>query len=163
MRLPLPALACLAFACAPAQPKHPGVSHVVPTDARHTATCSDACGNEVNPPTGGPHCASTAPCREYDTPQPRCEWIHNLEHGHAVLAYNCPQGCPDEVEALRAIRAERGPSRILLTPDPLLPHRVAAIVWAWSYSGDHVDADAIAEVLSHQDEEAPEPGLGCAP
>ena len=37
------------------------------------------------------------------------------------------------------------------------------MVWGWSYSSDEVDEAAIATVLSHQDEEAPEPHLSCAP
>src|SRR5688572_9102987 len=66
----------------------------------HVATCSEACGNSQNPPTAGPHCAQTLPCRVFDTEQSSCSWIHNLEHGHGVLLYNCPEGCPDVVQRL---------------------------------------------------------------
>src|SRR4051794_35720066 len=57
----------------------------------HTANCSDpTCGNGTNPPSGGLHCFSWLECRRHDVAQPRCNWIHNLEHGHLVFAYNCP-------------------------------------------------------------------------
>ena len=84
-----------------------------------------------------------------------------------MLAYNCPGGCPDVVASLEALRSSQaaqgnGVPRVLITPDPLLPQRVAAGVWGWSYSGDSVDTGAIRCLLTHQDEEAPEARLGCA-
>jgi hypothetical protein len=132
----------------------------------HLASCDDpACGNGANPPLGGDHCPTTLACRVYDTAQPRCNWIHNLEHGHAVLAYNCPSGCPEIVQELNDIwSARQGDTqkrRIILTPDPDLPMKVAAIVWGFGWQGDTVNSGAIDTVLTHQDEEAPEKLLGC--
>lgn len=142
------------------------ISHIPILLNPHVTTCTEACGNDANPPTGGPHCDTWLACRKFDTAQQRCEWIHNLEHGHAVLAYNCPAGCPEIVSALAGIwDSQQGSAvgrRILLTPDPQLPRRVAAVVWAWSYSGDEVDEGLIREVLSHQDKEAPEAYSDCA-
>jgi hypothetical protein len=101
----------------------------------------------------------------FDAGVPRCLWVHNLEHGHAVLAYNCPQGCPEVVSALRSIwqtARDSGNTRVLVTPDATLPVKVAAIVWGWGWVGDSVDADAIRVLLTHQDQDAPEAGLECA-
>jgi hypothetical protein len=126
--------------------------------AMHTQDCADpTCGNGYNPPTGGLHCPLWIPCREYTSAQPRCNWIHNLEHGHVVLAYNCPSGCPDVVAALEAIRdaqpvASNGVRRILITPDPQIPKRVAAMVWGWSWSGEQIDTAALQCLLAHQDQ-----------
>jgi hypothetical protein len=129
----------------------------------HLASCtSTECGNGLNPPTAGTHCGATVACRVHTEPQSRCEWIHNLEHGHAVLAYNCPDGCPDVVTDLEALRSENGPTRILITPDPSLPTRVAAIVWGWSHSAETVDRRSFECLLAKQDLEAPEAGLACA-
>lgn len=139
--------------------------HDVPTDAHHTATCAEACGNALNPPTGGPHCSATVTCRVHAEEQPPCAWIHNLEHGHAVLLYNCPDGCAAELDQLTRIWNEHGAAgekRILLTPWAGLQKRFAAVVWGSSWSGDTVDEAAIGCVLDRQDAEAPEPGLGCA-
>lgn len=140
-----------------------GLTHQLSADNPHLMTCGEAaCGNGLNPPTGGPHCAQTAACRVHSTPQARCEWIHNLEHGHAVLAYHCPSGCPEVVTALQGLWAEApSPKRLLVTPDPSLKQRVAAVVWGWSWTGDDVDLEAIRCVLSMQDREAPERGLEC--
>jgi len=123
----------------------------------HTQDCMDpTCGNGFNPPTGGLHCPVWLSCKDYATAQSRCNWIHNLEHGQAVLAYNCPSGCPDVVTTLEAIRnaqpqAANGVRQIIITPDPQLPKRAAAIVWGWSWSGDDIDVDAIKCLLSHRD------------
>ena len=104
-----------------------GVLRAAGVSGVHVASCADpSCGNGANPPLGGDHCGSTLPCRRYDAGQPRCAWIHNLEHGHAVLAYNCPDGCPALVEKLNAVwEAQPASKRILVTPDPALPFRMA--------------------------------------
>jgi Protein of unknown function (DUF3105) len=125
----------------------------------HLATC-DAL------PLGGTHCPQLTFCREHSTPQPKCLWLHNLEHGHAVLAYNCPSGCDDIVIALRQIfegQRKNGKTRIMLMPEPSLPKRVAAITWGVGWQGDTVNAEKIAAVLGRQDERAPEANLPCAP
>lgn len=144
-----------------------GLMHRSNLAHNHVASCEDlSCGEDANPPLGGPHCATWLPCRVFDAGVNRCNWVHNLEHGHAVLAYNCPAGCPEIAAALTAIwrgARESGNARVLVTPDPKLATKVAAIVWGWGWVGESVDGDAIALVLSHQDEEAPESGLSCAP
>lgn len=142
------------------------LSHRTINDARHVEGCLNPsiCGDNLEPPLGGNHCPSWLACRVYQTAQNRCEYLHNLEHGHAVLAYRCdePQGCPDVASALEAIwAAQPSPKRVLVTPDPLLESRVAALVWEWGYASDTVDEGAIAEVLAKQDADAPEAGLPC--
>lgn len=166
-------LSAAAVACSTTDPVDPCkagaalLDHVPETDNHHVATCTDAtCGNAHNPPTGGPHCPYPLTCSEFPQPQDKCQWVHNLEHGHLVLLYNCPDGCPDVVQALEAIAASApqdlyGRPRALITPDPDLPGRVGAVVWGWAYAGDTVNQDAIGCLMTHQDEEAPEAGLPC--
>lgn len=156
----------LIFGCGRKSPNPPAsLLHRTGLATTHLPSCVDArCGDGENPPLGGAHCPQPLPCSVYDTEQPRCAWVHNLEHGHAVLAYNCPEGCADIVESLSAIREakrEQGQSRIVITPDPQLPGRVAAIVWGWGWVGNEVNADLFEEVLSHQDIDSPEAGLSC--
>ena len=129
-------------------------------------SCADPkCGDTFNPPVGGDHCPSWLPCRKYDTEQKRCNWLHNLEHGHAVLAFNCPQGCPELVAHLHELWQSRQSNnqqrRLIVTPDSQLPGKLAALVWGYGWVGDDYDEVAILEVLSHQDEAAPEKLLGC--
>lgn len=164
--------ACLALASAcgssttPDQPKDcsaVALNHVAGGATTHVASCDDpsACGNGQNPPTGGPHCSTPLNCRSFSSEQKVCSWVHNLEHGHAVLLYNCPDGCPDIVDGLNQLRLDR--TRVLITPDSSLPTKVGAVVWGYSWTGDAFDANAINCLLTHQDEEAPEAGLSCSP
>ncbi len=150
---------------APSQPDASlGLEHHIGLATTHTATCSDACGEAANPPLGGPHCGTVSSCRVFTDPVPRCEWLHNLEHGHVVLAYSCDGGCPEVVSALEKVRSDAnaaGNTRVLVTPDPLLPTRVAAMVWGWGWTGDAVNLDAIRAVMAEEDVDAPEAGISC--
>lgn len=152
------------FACAPASLEE-GLRHEVPATATHLASCDDpGCGNGAALPLGGDHCGETVACRAYDVPQARCRTLHNLEHGHALLLYRCADGCPAELERLRALHgAIPRPVRVILAPDPTLPTRFAAVVWGWGWQGDTLDEDRVRAVLAKQDLEAPEPRIGCAP
>jgi hypothetical protein len=139
-----------------------------PASARHLSCTSTACGDGLNPPTSGDHCADTLPCRVYDAEPNRCVWLHNLEHGHAVLLYNCPEGCPELVATLESIQREarvgpNGVKRALVAPDSRLPTRVAGLLWRRAWSADTLDATALRCLLRLQDLDAPEPQLSCAP
>jgi hypothetical protein len=95
-------------------------------------------------------------------------WLHNLEHGHVVFLYNCPEGCPETVATLESFRREakvgsNGVIRALVVPDSRIPTRVAAVLWRRSWGGDEPDANAIRCMMQHQDAEAPEPELACLP
>ncbi|MBM4379165.1 MAG: DUF3105 domain-containing protein [Deltaproteobacteria bacterium] len=137
----------------------------------HVPSCEDAaaCGNGQNPPTGGPHCGTWMACGAFPGAgaAEACQWVHNLEHGHLVLLYNCPAGCTEELAALEAFRKDvpagvNGVPRALLVPWPTLPGKVGAVVWGTSWVGNAVDEAALRCVLGAQDDAAPEPGLGCA-
>lgn len=145
-----------------------GVKQVEGGGNAHVASCDDAsaCGNGAEPPTGGPHCGNWLACGTYAEASP-CKWIHNLEHGHLVLLYNCPSGCPEVVAKLEAFAAKvpasaGGAPRALVAPRSTLPGKVGAVVWGTSWVGDDVDEAALGCVLEAQDDAAPEPGLGCA-
>lgn len=144
------------------------LTHVTGLTNPHVATCDDpTCGNGTNPPVGGPHCPTPLACGTFPDAPNQCQWVHNLEHGDLVLLYNCPAGCPDVVSALQQI-AQAAPSLGngvplgLVVGDPSLPTRVGAAVWGWSWTGNSVDAQAIACVQQHQGQESPEGMLACA-
>jgi hypothetical protein len=141
------------------------------TEARHLVSCSNtACGSGAtaseNPPSSGLHCGSVARCGVYSEPVSRCLYIHNLEHGHAVFLYNCPDGCPDEVAKLEAAARSvpagaNGVRRALVAQDPQMPNRVAALLWRRAYVAESADPEALRCLLERQDADAPEPGLSC--
>lgn len=105
---------------------------------------------ESNPPASGPHYPYWARWdREYKELDRRY-WLHNVEHGGIVLAYNCPEGCDDVLEAFRARMRERivdsacsAPiyNRMIITSDAKLPPdvKVAAVAWNVYYTDSCVD------------------------
>jgi hypothetical protein len=141
-----------------------GITARTGLDNPHVGSCTDPalCGRD-EPPAGGPHCGTTLACRVFTAAQGRCQYLHNMEHGHLVLAYNCPSGCDDVVQALAGFHASLpSPKRALVTPDPLLQTKVAAMVWGYTWAGDAVDVAKLDALRTLQDMAAPEAGLGCS-
>jgi hypothetical protein len=144
-----------AFACGPGidAPPLEGAMHVVePTPVTYAA----------NPPSSGPHWPMwQEPWGAYPAELPRERWVHNLEHGGVVLLYNCPAGCTDVVTALTALRDATPPDRfneqrLLITPDSVMPHRVAAVAWGWRWQGDAVDGATLRCFIDARYDRAPE-------
>jgi hypothetical protein len=117
-------------------------------------------GSEIsfrdNPPSNGPHYGVWARWGVYREPLPRGYWVHNLEHGGVVLAYRADlaaeerdrleafaRGLPPEPECL----AQGVRRRIIVTPDPLLPTRVAAMGWSHAYTADCVDESTLERIV----------------
>ncbi len=117
--------------------------------ADHVANLKGVVHNS-NPPSSGNHCGSWGQYAVFGPPRPlpRCNYIHNLEHGAVVLLYNCPGGCPDVVSDLRAlIAAATDPDgcakkRFILTPDADLDTKVAAAAWGFTWRSATLDAAA---------------------
>jgi hypothetical protein len=107
-----------------------------------------------NPPASGPHWPFPAPWGFHPEGVAREWWVHNLEHQGIVLLYNCPGGdagavnaCSTEIDQLRLLALSRQPDqfnevRIVITPDPLLPKRFAAVAWDWDLLADSFDMAA---------------------
>ncbi len=85
-----------------------------------------------SPPSSGPHFGGLAPWTAHEDPVPPELFVHNLEDGGIVLAYDCPDGCPEIVEGLSE-RLEEG--RVLVTPYEGIAdttgadRRIAAVAW----------------------------------
>lgn len=117
-----------------------------------------------NPPSSGPHYPIWAAFQAYTAPVPRGYYVHDLEHGAIVFLYNCgsPEAggsaCPDVVSKLQAASdslpddplcaSTGGPGvrvRTVITPDPLIPTRVAAAAWGWIYLADCADLPTLEQ------------------
>jgi hypothetical protein len=101
--------------------------------AMHVESCRPV-SFSTSPPSSGTHYPSWPVFRAYDKPVPWGFLVHGLEHGAVVLAYNCPDGCPDDVaaakELMAAVPARRcGSPPVILTPDPTLTTRFGAAAW----------------------------------
>jgi hypothetical protein len=116
---------------------------------------------QSNPPASGPHYPEPGEWDIYTTPLARGTWVHNLEHGGIVLSYHCPDTCDADVATFEAIRAGLQPDRfgevrVIITPDPEMPRRFAALAWGWRWQGDAVDADTIRCFIAARYDRAPE-------
>jgi hypothetical protein len=112
---------------------------------------------ESNPPHSGPHYPMWETWGEHEETVPRGNWVHNLEHGGIVLAYLCPDECPEELDVLRQVIADRPGERILMTSDPELGAAgFAAISWTWVYAFDTPDLEALLCFVDQHEGNAPE-------
>jgi hypothetical protein len=122
-----------------------------------------------NPPASGPHWPWHTTWGPHPEVVPREFWVHNLEHGGIALLFNCPgpppqgpppdaggipvNGCPNEVAQMVNLWAthraddweDMAPPtvRIVITADPLLPTRFAAVAWDWVFTMDTFDLPAV--------------------
>lgn len=137
---------------------------VGPLPGIHVPNCSFI-EFQSNPPSSGEHYPTWAAFKAYAEPLPRGFWIHDLEHGAVVVAYNCPNGCASDVAALEAFFASRpvNPTctppverRYVLTPDPKLDARFAVIAWGVALKGDCLDPAALEAFYAAHYAHAPE-------
>jgi len=118
--------------------------------AQHVSVCS-VITYPMNPPVYGDHYPVWAAYKSYSFPVPLGFLVHDLEHGAVELLYNCPQGCADEV-ALAQTFLDSLPQdprctpevkhQTILSPDPTLPSRWAAVAWGHSLTSNCFDSAA---------------------
>ena len=139
----------------------PGIDSPANEGGQHVAEPSTV-SYRANPPASGPHWPMwQEPWGAYPMGLPRERWVHNLEHGGVALLYNCPTGCDDVVAQLTALRDSTRPDRfnaqrILIVPDAVMPHRVAAVAWGWRWQGETVDAATVRCFIDARYDRAPE-------
>src|SRR6478735_5230119 len=119
-------------------------------NAQHVSLCS-AITYPMNPPVYGDHYPVWAAYKSYSFAVPLGFLVHNLEHGAVVLLYNCPEGCADEVAAAQVFLdglpmdprcTAEVKHQTVLSPDPTLPSRWAAVAWGHSLTAGCFDAGA---------------------
>ncbi|WP_394826179.1 DUF3105 domain-containing protein [Pendulispora albinea] len=147
--------------------------------APHLAAGVEASYNS-NPPSSGLHDPVWAAYREFTTPVPRRNYVHDLEHGAIVFAYNCDKyatgdgaaACSEIVELLRTVvkslpddplctnEGKGVRVRALITPDPLLDVPIAAAAWGWTYRGGCLDRASLEDFARQHYGQGPEPVCG---
>jgi uncharacterized protein DUF3105 len=119
-------------------------------NAQHVAVCS-VIDYPMNPPVYGDHYPVWAAYKSYPFPVPLGFLVHDLEHGAVELLYNCPQGCADEVALAQAFLdalpmdprcTPEVKHQTILSPDPTLPSRWAAVAWGHSLAAECFDRGA---------------------
>jgi hypothetical protein len=131
--------------------------------ANHVAECAPITPAS-NPPASGNHYPVWPVFRVYTRPVPWGFLIHGMEHGAVVVAYNCPNGCADEVaKATKLVQAwppKDGCARppIIMVPDPGLDGgiRWAAAAWDHTLRATCFNREAIARFISEHSNMGPE-------
>lgn len=130
----------------------------------HLAECTPI-AYPSRPGAGGPHYAVWAAWRTYDGAIPEPYLVHNLEHGGVVLLHNCPQGCPEVLQAFEKIVADfpvdprcAPPvrARFVVAESPDLDVPVAAAAWGHVYRATCLDTAGLSEWVSAHYGRAPE-------
>lgn len=126
--------------------------------ALHLPYCTEV-EYATNPPSGGDHWQQWAAFKEYPTAIRREIYVHDLEHGAVVLAYRCEAECSEVVQMLRDVVAEAAsdplcvqlggpPTRLIITPDPLLDTPIAAAAWGATYTATCIDKASLAAFVA---------------
>jgi hypothetical protein len=135
------------------------------TSAAHEDVCS-VIDYPRFPPAGGPHFQVWADFGTYDEPVEPGYLVHSLEHGAVALLHNCPDGCPEVLDAFAAIatahaddvlcRDHPAGSRIIIAPDPTLDVAIAAVAWEHLYLATCLDEPSLTAFVDAHYAQAPE-------
>lgn len=115
-----------------------GVVIQVPDEGRQHVAEGSAITYKTNPPASGPHYPSPAPWGISDQPIPPGYFVHNLEHGGIDVLYDCPNGCPNTVSALKQVyqslpKDKYGEVKLVGTPYKGLPGGANVAFLAWDF------------------------------
>lgn len=133
----------------------------VPTQAwTHVPVGSDLASNH-NPPTSGPHYPIWARYQAFSEVIPRGFWVHDLEHGGAVIVYR-PDADASVIAQLQSVYQSIpadpscGHSRTVMTPDPLLERPFSVVAADHELQCDGVEAQAILDFITLRRGHGPE-------
>ena len=99
-----------------------------------------------DPPTSGPHMPYIAPWGVHTEPVSKELQVHNLEDGGVMVQYNCPSGCADVVDKLKAI-VSRYPEHVILAPYPGMKTRIALTAWTRIDAFDNLDESRVRRFI----------------
>ena len=85
--------------------------------------------------------------------------IQNLEYGGVGFHYDCPDACPEDVQALLDL-IPAIPSQYIMSPYPGMPSKFVITAWRHHLYLDEVDEDAILEFVEEYKDRAPESVAG---
>jgi hypothetical protein len=112
----------------------------------------------TDPPTSGPHAATPATWGVHDEPVAREQAVHNMEHGGAVVWYNCNASAPLDTNGCTQLRNEltsvvqaaigSGTSFVMMTPYTEMDHRIALTAWGFLDEFDEFEQERIQAFLS---------------
>jgi len=120
------------------------------------------------PPTSGPHYATPVEAGFYDQAPVDEYLVHNMEHGHIIIWYNCTGLSEAECTTLKnqirdtmsraGVSAVTGTLKLVAVPRPSLTTQIALTSWGHLQLLEAFDSNAILEFIRAYRDEAPELG-----
>jgi Protein of unknown function (DUF3105) len=121
-----------------------------------------------DPPTSGPHYESAADAGFYNEAPPDEYLVHNLEHGHVILWYNCTQLSPEACEELKSqinevmqragVSTITGTLKLVAVPRPSMDNVLTLTSWGRLLKLEAFDRDEVLTFIRVYRDQAPEPG-----
>ena len=111
-----------------------------------------------DPPTSGPHYDTPLPAGFYDAPQPDEHFIHNLEHGHIWITYDCSKltNCDEVKTKLRVLIGSYNQWKIVASPRQNTDAPIAVAAWGWLQKLNTYDEPAIRRFVNAWRNRGPE-------
>jgi hypothetical protein len=111
-----------------------------------------------DPPTSGWHLASAIPAGFYDKPQIDEALVHNLEHGHIVIAYDCEklENCDEVKTKLKAIVDRYDGWKVTVVPRQNKDTPLALTAWGRIDKLDDYDEARITAFIDAYRDQGPE-------
>ncbi len=111
-----------------------------------------------DPPTSGPHYPEPIAAGFYDTPQADEYLVHNLEHGHVWIAYDCSKltNCDAVKQQLKALVASYQQWKIVVTPRQNKDAAIAVAAWGWLEKMNTYDEPTIRKFVDAWRDKGPE-------
>jgi hypothetical protein len=122
-----------------------------------------------NPPTSGPHYASTYPVGFYTEEQaanlpqlPEGFLVHNLEHGYVIFWYNCAlvedeESCANLQGEIQEVMEQADNFKVIGFPWPSLEKPVVMTSWGRMIEFSSFDPDRALAFVQQNRNKAPEP------
>ncbi len=127
-----------------------GQQHVAPGEM-HPPYNSD-------PPTSGWHYDTPLDAGFYEQPAPDEQLVHNLEHGHVVIAYDCSRlaDCEGAKEQLRGIVKRFNGWKVTVVPRQNADAAIALTAWGRIDKLDRFDEKRIVAFVNAWRDRGPE-------
>lgn len=135
--------------------------------AEHIPDGQKATDYNTDPPTSGQHYGQPAEAGFYEEAPADEQLVHNLEHGHVVIYYNCSEldagACGDLQNGIRQAMESAGVTentrtlKIVAVPRPGMDNLVTYTSWGRMYRADTFERDELLLFVEQNRNRAPEP------
>jgi hypothetical protein len=161
-------LALLGYAAWAAMQPEPILGEEIPiAGAEHIPEGQTATDHNSDPPTSGQHYAQPAEAGFYEEAPPDERLVHNLEHGHIVVYYNCSglsdTACEELQDGIREAMEAAGvvPStrtlKIVAVPRPGMENMITYTSWGKLYRAETFNREDFILFVKQNRNRAPEP------